>query len=157
MRPPWPGASQVQVHPTPPLLGRAIAAFVETTAAKAKRTQTFRDVLSSDPGFMTHPFIFVVGRQTSRCRCKNRPFRTQLSCSREFNLTTYLPASGLHQAQPEGRGLYPLPTFALLGGSKTTVTCRFPQAGHMRRDSSRERGKLGPRVATSVSRSSCLR
>ena len=50
-----------------------------------------------------------------------------------------------------GRGSYSVPTCALLGGSKTTVTRRFPQAGHMRRDSSRERGKLGPRVATSDS------
>jgi hypothetical protein len=31
-------------------------------------------------------------------------------------------------------GLYPVPTWALLGGSNTTVTRRFPQAGHMRRD-----------------------
>jgi hypothetical protein len=57
---PWAAASQVQVHPTPPLLGRAIAAFVEATAAKTKRTQTFRDALSSNPGFMAHPFVFVV-------------------------------------------------------------------------------------------------
>jgi hypothetical protein len=41
----------------------------------------------------------------------------------------------------------------LLGGSKTTVTRRFPQAGHMRRDSSLESGKFGPRVQTSVSKS----
>jgi hypothetical protein len=47
--------------------------------------------------------------------------------------------------------LYPLPTCALLGGSNTTVTLRFPQAGHIRRDSSRDSGKFGPRVATSVS------
>lgn len=52
---------------------------------------------------------------------------------------------------------HPFPTFPLLGGSKTTVTRRFPQAGHISRDSSLESGKLGPRVATSVSRSSCLR
>jgi len=49
------------------------------------------------------------------------------------------------------------PHCALLGGSKTTVTCRPPQLGHIRRHSSREIGKFGPRVATSVSRSSCLR
>ena len=40
---------------------------------------------------------------------------------------------------------------------ENTVTCRLPQLGHIRRDSSREIGKFGPRVATSVSRSSCLR
>jgi hypothetical protein len=32
---------------------------------------------------------------------------------------------------------------ALLGGSKTTVTLLFPQAGQMRRDSSRDSGKFG--------------
>ena len=54
---------------------------------------------------------------------------------------------------------YPSPTCAplLLGGSKTTVTLRLPQAGHMRRASSRDSGKFGPRVQTSVSRSNCLR
>jgi hypothetical protein len=31
----------------------------------------------------------------------------------------------------EFRGRYPLPTCALLGGSNTTVTRRFPQAGHI--------------------------
>ena len=39
----------------------------------------------------------------------------------------------------------------MLGGSKTTVTRRFPQLGYMRRDSGRESGKFGPRVQTSVS------
>ena len=47
------------------------------------------------------------------------------------------------------------PPAHLLGGSNTTVTIRLPQAGHMRRAFSRERGKFGPRVQTSVSRSSC--
>jgi hypothetical protein len=47
--------------------------------------------------------------------------------------------------------------FALLGGSNTTVTFRFPQLGHMRRDSNREIGKFGPRVQTKVSRSSVRR
>ena len=37
-----------------------------------------------------------------------------------------------------------------------TVTLRFPQAGHMRRDSGRDSRKFGSRVATSVSRSSCF-
>jgi hypothetical protein len=51
-----------------------------------------------------------------------------------------------------------LPTRAALdGGSKTTVTCLFPQLGHINLVSSRDSGKLGPRVATRVSRSSCLR
>ena len=36
---------------------------------------------------------------------------------------------------------------------KTTVTLRFPHTGHINLDSSREIGKFGPRVATSVSRS----
>ena len=45
------------------------------------------------------------------------------------------------------------PTCALLGGSKTTVTCRFPQLGHISLDSSLEIGKFGPLVATSVSSS----
>jgi hypothetical protein len=46
---------------------------------------------------------------------------------------------------------YPLPTWALLGGSNTTVTRRFPQAGDMRRVSSGESGKFGPRVQTTAS------
>jgi hypothetical protein len=47
---------------------------------------------------------------------------------------------------------YPLLTCAaLLGGSKTTITGLFPRLGHMRRDSSRDSGRFGPRVATSVS------
>jgi hypothetical protein len=50
----------VQVHPTPPFLGRAIAAFVEATAAKTKSTQTFTDVLFINLGFMIYPFVFVV-------------------------------------------------------------------------------------------------
>ena len=50
------------------------------------------------------------------------------------------------QCSSEAPG-YPLPTCALVGGSKTTVTLRLPQAGHMRRNSSREIGKFGPRVA----------
>jgi hypothetical protein len=55
-------------------------------------------------------------------------------------------------------GLHHSPrTCELLGGSNTTITLRFPQAGHMRRDSKRDSGKFGPGVATSVSRSSCLR
>jgi hypothetical protein len=37
------------------------------------------------------------------------------------------------------------------------VTLLFPQAGHINRPSSLEIGKFGPRVATNVSRSSCLR
>jgi hypothetical protein len=45
----------------------------------------------------------------------------------------------------------PTPTCALLGGSNTTVTRRFPQAGPISLDSSRESGKFGPLVATSVS------
>jgi hypothetical protein len=44
-----------------------------------------------------------------------------------------------------------------VGGSKTTVTLLFPQAGHISLDSSLESGKFRPRVQTSVSRSSCLR
>jgi hypothetical protein len=40
----------------------------------------------------------------------------------------------------------------LVGGSKTTVTLRFPQAGHINRDSSLDNGKFGPRVLTSVSK-----
>jgi hypothetical protein len=55
------------------------------------------------------------------------------------------------------RSHHPLPTCLFVGGSKTTVTRRLPQAGHMRRDSNCESGKFGPRVATSVSRSSCFR
>jgi hypothetical protein len=39
----------------------------------------------------------------------------------------------------------------LLGGSNTTVTLRFPQAGHMRRVSSLDNGKFGLRVQTNVS------
>jgi hypothetical protein len=55
-------------------------------------------------------------------------------------------------------GLHPPPICAaLLGGSKSTVTLRLPQAGHIKRPSSLPSGKFGPRVATSVSRSSCLR
>ena len=51
---------------------------------------------------------------------------------------------------------YPLRTSRLVGGSNTTVTRRLSQAEHMRRDSRRESGKFGPRVQTSVSRSSCF-
>jgi hypothetical protein len=45
---------------------------------------------------------------------------------------------------------YPLSTFTLLGGSKTTVTRRIPTINHIRRDSSLEIGKFGPRVQTNV-------
>jgi hypothetical protein len=38
------------------------------------------------------------------------------------------------------RSRHPLPTCALVDGSKTTVTCRLPQLGYMSRDSSREVG-----------------
>ena len=38
----------------------------------------------------------------------------------------------------------------MLGGSKTTVTLRFPQLGRIKRDSSLESGKFGPRAQTSA-------
>ena len=50
--------------------------------------------------------------------------------------TELLRERSLSQPQRLGEPIrpprYPLPTCALLGGSKTTVTRRFPQLGHMR-------------------------
>ena len=73
----------------------------------------------------------------------------------------FLPCSSLMEGiWPPGRRLeacsHPLRICALLGGSNTTVTRPFPRWTHQPH-SSLPSGKFGPRVATSVSRSSCLR